>query len=214
MLAPPKPEDEQQRVNTLYQLDILNGKSEERFDRITRVLAALFDVPIAMVNMIAPDVQITKSCFGLPAGGETDRNTSFCGHTILSSEPLIIEDAQQDARFKDNPNVTGGLKVRSYAGIPLRAIDGTHPGALCLIDTKPRKFTKKEIDLLIDLSSWAEIELNSSQLRSALDEVSAVRNNIEAQLKKTQELNDLMIGRELKMVAMKKELDELHAKLA
>ena len=216
MQAPNKPVNEVQRVTTLNQLDILdfNGKTEERFDRITRVLAALFDVPVAMVNMITPDQQVNKACFGMDAGFTLDRNTSFCGHTILSSEPFIIENTLLDERFKDNPFVTGDFHVRAYAGVPLRAVDGTHPGALCLIDTQPRKFSKQDIDLLIDLSAWAEIELNSSQLREALDEVQASKKESENRLEEMTRMNDLMIGRELKMTEMKQEIVKLKAELA
>lgn len=210
----PRPDNEVQRLKTLSQLDLINGESEQRFDRITRVMAALFDVPIAMVNLITPDSQINKACFGMEAGFEMPRDESFCGHTILSDEPLIIEDAFDDDRFKNNPNVTAGLKIRAYAGVPLRAVDGTHPGALCLIDTKPRKFTKAEINLIADLAYWAEIELNSHQLREALDEVTKSQKQTEIQLEELRKLNDLMIGRELRMTEMKEELAELKAKLA
>ena len=214
MITPTMPTDEKQRVATLTQLDILNGKSEPRFDRITRVLSALFDVPVAMVNMITPDQQINKSCFGMEPGFEMDRSTSFCGHTILSVEPLVIEDTLEDKRFFDNPNVVGGLKIRAYAGVPLKALDGTHPGALCLIDTKPRHFTEQDIAVLKDLSAWAEIELNSSQLREALDELSTAHDDLETQLAETKRLNDVMIGRELKMVEMKEQIAELEAKIS
>lgn len=210
----PKPANEEQRVATLNQLDIINGKSEERFDRITRTLAALLHVPVAMVNMITPEMQINKSCFGLASGFEMERDTSFCGYTILDDQPLIIRDALKDDRFKNNPNVTGGLKIRAYAGIPLSALDGTHPGALCLIDTKPREFTATEMQLLKDLSAWAEIELNSSQLREALDEVKKAHQALADQLAETKRVNELMVGRELKMVQMKDKIQELEAKLA
>lgn len=210
-----KPVNEEQRVKTLNQLDILNGQSEERFDRITRVVAALFNAPVALVNMITSETQQNKACFGMKAGFITDRSISFCSYTILNDEPLIIEDAKKDERFKDNPQVTGGLNIRAYAGVPLRAIDGTHPGALCLIDTRPRKFFQKEIDLLIDLAAWAEIELNSSQLRQALTELENVQRSAdaEARLEEMARMNDLMIGRELKMAEMKEEIAKLKAEL-
>ncbi|HET8991560.1 MAG TPA: GAF domain-containing protein [Candidatus Saccharimonadales bacterium] len=213
MISPPIPANEAERLLTLNQFDIFNSESDERFDRITRVVAAVFDMPIAMVNLIGPDTQVSKSCFGIPSGGEMERGVSFCGHTILSDQPLIVEDALKDERFADNPNVTSGLKVRAYAGIPLRAVNGTHPGALCMIDTKPRKFSQEEINLLTDLAAWAEIELNSSQLREALDEVNKSRHELAEQLAETTRLNELMVGRELKMVEMKKQIADLTAQL-
>jgi GAF domain-containing protein len=209
----PRPKNELQRVNTLNQLDIINGKSEERFDRITRVLAALFDVPVAMVNLILPDTHLNKACFGTAPGFETSRDESFCAHTILTNEPLVIEDTLTDDRFKDFPSVKSGPKIRAYAGVPLRAIDGTHPGALCMMDTSPRKFSKSDIDLLIDMTNWADIELNSHQLREALDEVVKAQKQTETQLEELRKLNDLMIGRELRMTEMKAEIAELKANL-
>jgi GAF domain-containing protein len=212
-MTPAEQSNEEQRLATLSQLDILNGESEERFDRITRVLAALFDVPVAMVNFIGADVQTNKSCFGMDSGMVMDKHLSFCNHTIISDDPLIIRNALEDDRFKDNPNVKGGLNVRAYAGVPLHAIDGTRPGALCLIDTKPREFTEADVKLLLDMSAWAEIELNSKQLREALDQVSKSKIDAEKQLEETKRLNELMVGRELKMVEMKKQIEELNAKL-
>lgn len=213
MIAPTKPANEAERIRTLNQFDIFNSKPEERFDRITRVVAAVFDVPIAMVNLIGPDTQISKSCFGIPSGGEVDRGVSFCGHTILSDQPLVVEDASKDERFADNPHVTGGLKIRAYAGIPLRAVNGTHPGALCIIDRKPRRFSPEEIRLLTDLGAWAEIELNSSQLREALDEVDKSKHELSNQLDEAQRINALMVGRELKMIEMKQQIADLTAQL-
>lgn len=213
MQTPATPVNETERLQTLTQFDIFNTETDERFDRITRVVAAVFGMPIAMVNLVGPDTQISKSCFGIPNPGEMDRGVSFCGHTILSDEPLIVENALEDERFADNPYVTDGLKVRAYAGIPLRAVNGTHPGALCIIDIKPRTFSPEEINLLTDLAAWAEIELNSSQLREALDEASKSRHDLATQLEETKRLNELMVGRELKMVEMKQQIADLTEQL-
>ena len=92
MLKPEYPESELERLQTLHALKILDTEPEERFDRLTRMAKRLFDVPIALVSLVDDNRQWFKSCFGLPVQ-ETDRDVSFCGHAILSSECLVVEDA-------------------------------------------------------------------------------------------------------------------------
>ncbi|RYL33889.1 hypothetical protein EOL21_27595, partial [Klebsiella pneumoniae] len=56
---------EENRLLSLYSMGILDTKSEERFDRLTRIATKLFDVPIALVSLIDRDRQWFKSCYGL-----------------------------------------------------------------------------------------------------------------------------------------------------
>lgn len=72
---------------------------------------------------------------------------------MLETEALIVRDAQQDARFADNPLVTGNPNIRFYVGVPLRSSDGTPIGALCGIDRQPREVGKEELSLLADLAN-------------------------------------------------------------
>ncbi len=164
----PTPQNEELRLHTLHRLDVLNPLHEDRFDRITRIASALFGMPVAMINIITAREDVNKSCYGMDGGSRNDRSVSFCNYTILSEEPMVIENALEHEHFKDNPQVKGGMNIRAYAGMPFRAEDGTHPGALCVIDTEPRKFSDHEIELLKDLSRWAELELNASSQEKAL----------------------------------------------
>ncbi|MFV9503205.1 MAG: hypothetical protein AB4911_01430 [Oscillochloridaceae bacterium umkhey_bin13] len=52
MTAAAKPINEAQRLATLLSLRILDTPAEERFDRITRLVAAHFGVSIAAINLI------------------------------------------------------------------------------------------------------------------------------------------------------------------
>ena len=168
MQEPQTPPDEEQRRRALYRLALLDTPAEERFDRITRTAARLFDVPIALVSLVDTNRQWFKSCLGL-AARETPRGISFCGHAILRDEVLQIPDASLDPRFADNPLVTGEPFVRFYAGQPLKSPDGHRVGTLCLIDRRPRHLGEVDLRSLVDLAAWAEDELGRHGLAQALE---------------------------------------------
>ncbi|MDX5409467.1 MAG: sensor domain-containing diguanylate cyclase [Thauera sp.] len=174
MHAPPLPPDESRRIETLRALNILDTAPEERFDRLTRLAKRLFNVPIALVSLVDTDRQWFKSCMGL-AATETTRDVSFCGHTILDDDTLVVADAALDPRFADNPLVTGPPGIRFYAGCPLRAANGSKLGTLCVIDTAPRSFGADDLALLRDLAHMAEQELAAVQLAS-MDELTLLSN--------------------------------------
>src|SRR5690242_8585788 len=56
---------EADRLSALHSLRILDTPAEERFDRLTRVAAALFDTPISTVTLIDEDRQWHKACLGV-----------------------------------------------------------------------------------------------------------------------------------------------------
>ncbi len=155
MIEPAEPPDEARRLKALRALHILDTPPEERYDRITRLAAELFDVPISVISMIDADRQWFKSHHGLTVG-ETPRSVSFCGHTILQPGVFHVADAALDERFADNPLVAGEPHVRFYAGVPLRASGGEPIGTLCLIDTRPHELTEADRTLLGEFARWAQ----------------------------------------------------------
>ena len=152
------PQGEEARLAALNGLDILDSEPEERFDRIVRIAAEVFDVPIALVSLVDRERQWFKSCFGLDVK-QTSRDKAFCAHAILEDKVMIVPDALLDPRFADNPLVTTEPHVRFYAGCPLKLPDGNFMGTLCLIDTRPRTFDERKVKLLQDLAKLAEMEL-------------------------------------------------------
>ncbi|BBB26368.1 sensor domain-containing diguanylate cyclase [Amphritea japonica] len=174
MKKPDKPIDEVSRINTLRSLQILDTPTEERFDRLTRLAARMFDVPIALVSLVDEQRQWFKSATGLDAT-ETHRDISFCGHAILEDEVLNIPDATQDKRFSDNPLVTQDPRIRLYVGCPLKALNGAKMGTLCLIDQRPRTLSEEDLQALKDLAHMAEQELAASQL-ATLDDLTMISN--------------------------------------
>ena len=174
MKKPDIPQDEGARLETLRSLNILDTASEERFDRLTRMAKRMFGVPIALVSLVDENRQWFKSCAGLDAS-ETPRDISFCGHAILGNEVFIIPDATKDERFADNPLVLNEPNVRFYAGCPLRYLNGSRLGTLCIIDRKPRSLSEEDLQTLKDLASMVERELAAIQL-ATVDELTNITN--------------------------------------
>lgn len=157
-IKPPIPSNEEERINDLKLLNILDTTSEERFDRITELMSDVLGVPIALVSLVDRHRQWFKSTCGLQAS-ETSRDISFCGHAILESEILIIEDATKDDRFAKNPLVLGEPYIRFYAGVVLRGPMGHPVGTCCIIDNKSRTLTSRQRNHLLIFSDLIESEL-------------------------------------------------------
>ncbi len=160
-MSDPKLHDEAARVAALRRYEILDTPAEAPFERITGLVKAVLDVPIATLSLIDSERQWFKSRIGLNPS-ETARELSFCTHTIQSREPLIVVDASLDPRFAENPFVTGPPSIKSYLGVPLATPDGYNLGALCAIDTRPRSYSAAQVEVL---KSFAAIAMDEMELR-------------------------------------------------
>lgn len=164
--------DEHFRLGTLHDQAVLDTPPEARFDRITAMAASHFNVPIALVSLVDTDRQWFKSCIGLDVR-ETERGWAFCDHAIQlgAHASMVVEDATLDARFKDNPLVTGAPHIRFYAGATLTTSEGVNLGSLCVIDTEARP-APAEADLahLRALADLVVDQIELSRARKELDD--------------------------------------------
>lgn len=159
MIAATLPDNETYRLADLQALRVLDTPPEHRFDRLVDLAADLFDVPIAYIALIDSDRQWFKAKCGLTVD-QTGREVSFCGHAILQDTPLLIPDATEDDRFRDNPLVTGEPHLRFYLGVRLRGPNGFNVGTFCLADRRRREFSDEQVRLFQRLAEVAEHELN------------------------------------------------------
>ncbi|MEM6993472.1 MAG: ATP-binding protein [Myxococcota bacterium] len=164
MTAAAIPVDEAARIASLRAYEILDTPPEERFDRLTRMVAGLLDVPISLVSLVDSERQWFKSRIALPAT-ETPRELAFCAHAILDDVPLVVSDATRDARFADNPLVEADPHIRFYAGAPLINGAGLRLGTLCAIDRKPRTLEPEQLEFLTEV---AKIVVDEMELSAAL----------------------------------------------
>jgi len=174
MTKPATPGDETRRLQTLREMRLLDTPPEERFDRVTRLAKELFSTSIALVSLVDADRQWFKSRQGLDAE-ETPRDVSFCGHAILDDKIMVVNDAEKDERFCDNPLVCGDPSIRFYAGYPLAAPDGSRVGTLCVIDDEPKDISKEQLQLLRELGRMVEEELIAAN-DSTIDPITKISN--------------------------------------
>jgi PAS domain S-box-containing protein len=82
---------------------------------------------------------------------------------------MVIEDTLRDDRFSTNPMVTGGARIRFYAGAPLLTPDGFALGALCVKDTVPRRLNPTQLEALRVLSMQAMIQIELRKQKRGLE---------------------------------------------
>lgn len=157
----PVPKDEQQRMEALKRYEVVDTPPEEVFDRITRIVAAFLDVPIALISLVDETRQWFKSRVGLEVT-HTGREIAFCAHTIMNDQLMIVSDTSQDKRFNQSPLVQGEPHIAFYAGAPLKTSDGYNLGTLCAIDTTPRILSEQQKSVLQDL---ADMVMDALELR-------------------------------------------------
>lgn len=175
MKPAPIPSNEKERLRNLCEHLILDTPGDRRYDEIAKLAQLMCQTPITFVALIDEKRQWMKSKLGLEVT-EVPRDLTFCGHAIMSDEPMVIEDATKDDRFFDNPFVVNDPFIRAYLGCPLISSKGFRLGTLCAADNKPRKFTEEQIQAMQLMSHQvvALIELNNSseKLKVAFDAMS------------------------------------------
>jgi signal transduction histidine kinase/ActR/RegA family two-component response regulator len=182
-------QDETERLKALRGYDLLDTDAEEGFDSLTRLAAGIFDVPISLISLIEEKRQWFKARFGLEAS-QTRRDVSFCAYSVENREMLVVPDATKDERFAQNPLVTGPPHIRFYAGAPLFSEEGFVLGSLCVIDKRPRRPNKDQLERLRDLANLAvdqmKLRRSVSQLSVQAKELARARDKARSETANTQ----------------------------
>jgi GAF domain-containing protein len=168
--------NEAERLQALAEYRVLGTRPEQCYDDITRIASITCGTPIALMSLVSDEKQWFKSTVGLEAR-ETPRDWSFCAHAIADSEPMIIEDALNDTRFRHNPLVSGDPNIRLYAGFPLETPAEHRLGTLCVIDRKPGALSDAQLIVMKSLArqvvTLLELRRRSLRLLNSLSNITS-----------------------------------------
>jgi DNA-binding CsgD family transcriptional regulator len=153
------------RLAAVRRTNLLDTPPEECFDRLTRLAAVTVGAPAAFLSLVDECSDFYKSNFGFSDPLATTRRLTgetFCHHALVSDGLVIIDDARSDPAYASMPTIRS-MGIIAYLGVPLDSVGGQPLGAFCLIDTKPRHWTRDEVTTVCLLARAAlrEIELRS-----------------------------------------------------
>ena len=162
------PIDEELRLNDLISYDILDSAQEKDYDELVELAAQICNCSSATITFIDKERQWFKARKNMP-NAEGPRDISFCAHTILQEDVMVVNDASEDERFHDNPDVINGMKIGFYAGASIISSAGYKLGTVCAIDKKPKAELSlpQQIALKIianQVSKLLELRLKNKQI--------------------------------------------------
>jgi EAL domain-containing protein (putative c-di-GMP-specific phosphodiesterase class I)/GGDEF domain-containing protein len=187
--TPTRRYSEATRLDVLRKLNLLDTPPSEAFDRITRMAAQMFRLPIAAVSLTDSNRQWFKSRVGV----EHDSIPRFkapCGQVADESQMLVIDDLHASEYYQDS--ILAGSGVRFYAGAPLITHDGFCLGAMCVLGTEPRAFGESEQTVLRDLAAMVMQQIELQHALGRIDPVSGLPNRTQFE----EDLKDLALDKD------------------
>ncbi len=157
--------DDQNRLKTIDEF-MLNNEVPLDLNDLMVVLAAAYKVPISLIGIVGEFEEVFKARYGTSLS-KVSREHAFCSHVVQERQQVVVNNAQEDPRFKDNPLVTGEPHICFYAGTPIEINDEVI-GAVCLIDTVPREIDKKYLEVLDRIGALVSQHISLSKEHEAL----------------------------------------------
>lgn len=180
-------QDEEARLDALYQLNLLDTPPSACFDRITRMASHIFNLPISAVSLTDRDRQWFKSRVGVEHNS-IPRENAPCAQVAETNATLVIPDLLADECYAQS--ILAQTGVRFYAGVPLVTREGFGLGSLCVLGTEPRTVSELEMAGLSDLADMVMSQIEMQHAFGRVDPLSGFPN-------RTQFLDDLAdLGRE------------------
>ena len=180
--SPAPTTSEAERLERLYDLPDLTLESSVAFDNLIALASLLTDTPYGAISFVDSEQKWIKTTLGL-GQSQAELSRTFTAHTIREQEPcFVVPDTTQDARFANNPLVTGEPHIRFYAGVPMLSAEGLPLGSFCVMDRKSRELTPVQMELLQHIARIAMDLAERERRRRAFEKNGLFGKQISLQL--------------------------------
>jgi K+-sensing histidine kinase KdpD len=176
-----------QRVAEIGRYRVLVEPPRSDLLALVEIAAQVAQVPMATINLITDTEQHQVATHGFDAS-VCSREDSMCAAVLDTGAPVIVPDASEDPRFRDNPFVTGVIgHVRFYATHQLRTPDDVVIGTLCVFDEVARTLTPEQEHALVGLADRVvdllELELRTRELQRSNEQLAAFAGQVSHDLR-------------------------------
>lgn len=135
------------RLLAVAEAELRGHLGDHDLDAVVGTLRLACGVPIAVINIVRPNLQTYPAEVGVGAPcTEVPDGLSFCAEVVETGLALAVADAARHPVYSRNPMVLDGV-IGAYAGVPL--VDkGVVLGSVSIFDGSAREFSAEILEIL------------------------------------------------------------------
>jgi GAF domain-containing protein len=209
------PQKELDRLQTVGRFLNHQTSKEQDLQDVLKLAADHCGTPAALITLLDEDQQhiLFQHGFDHDAIASPD---AFCSHVIQQDDVFLVPDASLDPRFVEHPLVTGGPKLRFYAGVPLTTKDGHKLGSFCVTGPEAKRLSGQQQQTLRVLArqviNLLEFEASIKILKDRYRKVTKSESSLRPFFQGSSSCM-LLLDKELKIVAFNEALAEFSKKV-
>lgn len=132
-------------IPELEHFDALKGFQESSYDMMVELASYICDVDISAVGLVDKKSEWLKSKKGIDLE-EISLEDSFSARALIEEDSLfIVEDATKHKILANSNLVKGKYNIRFFAGAVLKTPSGIPIGTLCVMSSKPKILSEKQL---------------------------------------------------------------------
>jgi PAS domain S-box-containing protein len=153
-----------ERLAALKRVRLLLSASSAPVNGLVALAARAVVAPVGLMTLVDADHLHLVGGYGLkpPLEGLRDAplTYSFCQYVVSDDAPLVVRDARRDPALHELYAVRK-LDAVAYIGHPVHDSTGEAVGALCVVDSVPRRWTTEDVTAVGEAAQVLQVVLDA-----------------------------------------------------